>query len=79
MDRESGRDSRPHLSDPQLEGSNEPELVEVLVSGPGIGGVSSVDLSCDDEQLNQYRPQSSDELEVFDVPTLGDREVEFGR
>ncbi|MHB2028291.1 MAG: ImmA/IrrE family metallo-endopeptidase [Acidimicrobiales bacterium] len=79
--RERGRDLdlRQRHSDPQLEGSTESELDDVLVNGPGVSEVSTVDLSFDDEQVNKYRPLSSDELEVLDAPTLGGIEVEFGR
>jgi hypothetical protein len=78
-ERDRDLDSRRRRRDSQHDRSTELELADGQVEGPLASEVSSVDHSFDDEQVNQYCPLSSNELEVLDAPTLGDREVEFGR
>ena len=74
------RDPTRDHGDPRVDDPTGPVQIQVReVGSDERSQVSSVELSFDDEQVNKYRPLSSDELEVLDAPTLGDREVEFGR
>ncbi|MHB8334280.1 MAG: ImmA/IrrE family metallo-endopeptidase, partial [Acidimicrobiales bacterium] len=75
------RDLTQDHGDPRVDEPTGPVQIEVreVESPDERNQVNSVELSIDDEQVNKYRPLSSDELEVLGATTLGDREVGLER